>query len=167
MQGLIDFLAAMPFWYWWVFALALLVIELGTGSTYFLWPAIAAFAAGLFDLGPLDGQWQLQLIVFAAVTIFLSVYAPPKVRPWLHRKYRPIILMFKRTRRTENRALRGKVGYGVEKRMPAKCASATRCGSPKAWLARTSPPAQRLRSRAPKNEAVRKGRRLNSPLMRG
>lgn len=85
MESLFTFLAEMPFWYWWVFAVALLIIELMTGSTYFFWPAIAAFAAGLLDLGPFDGQWELQLIVFAAVTIALSWWAPSRVKPWLHR----------------------------------------------------------------------------------
>ena len=85
MDGFVTFLAEMPFWYWWVFALFLLVVELLTGSTYFFWPAIAAFVAGFMDLWPFDGQWQLQLIVFAAVTVALSVFAPPYVKPWLHR----------------------------------------------------------------------------------
>lgn len=85
MESLFTFLAEMPFWYWWVFAVVLLIIELMTGSTYFFWPAIAAFAAGLLDLGPFDGQWRLQLIVFAAVTIALSWWAPSRVKPWLHR----------------------------------------------------------------------------------
>lgn len=85
MDALIAFLGGMPFWYWWVLALVLLVIELTTGSTYFFWPAIAAFVAGLFDLGPLDGAWQLQLIVFSVVTIVLSIVAPPYVKPWLAR----------------------------------------------------------------------------------
>jgi len=85
MDGLITFLSEMPFWYWWVFALVLLVIELMTGSTYFFWPAVAAVIAGLFDLGPLDSAWQLQLIVFSVVTIILSIVAPPYVKPWLHK----------------------------------------------------------------------------------
>jgi len=85
MNGLITFLSDMPFWYWWVLVLVFLVIELMTGSTYFLWPATAALVAGFFDLGPLDGAWQLQLIVFAVVTIALSLVAPPHVKPWLHK----------------------------------------------------------------------------------
>lgn len=85
MDSFITFLSDMPFWYWWVFAIVLLVIELLTGSTYFFWPAVAAFVAGLFDIGPLNGAWQLQLIVFAMVTIVLSVFAPPYVKPWLQR----------------------------------------------------------------------------------
>ena len=85
MDSFIDFLSTMPFWYWWVFALALLVVELLTGSTYFFWPAIAAFAAGIIDIWPFDGEWQIQLIAFAAVTVVLSIFAPPYVKPWLNR----------------------------------------------------------------------------------
>lgn len=85
MESFIAFLAEMPFWYWWVFAVALLVIELATGSTYFLWPAIAAALTGIVDIWPLGGLWQLQLLLFAAVTIALSIYAPPKVKPWLQK----------------------------------------------------------------------------------
>lgn len=85
MQNMIDFLATMPFWYWWALALICLVIELMTGSTYFLWPAAAALVTGFFDLGPLDGAWQLQLIVFSLVTIVLAIVAPPYVKPWLHK----------------------------------------------------------------------------------
>jgi len=83
MQSMIEFLQTMPFWYWWVFAVALLVIELMTGSTYFLWPAIAAVVVGLFVLGPFGQVWQMQLALFAGVTIALSIWAPARVKPWL------------------------------------------------------------------------------------
>lgn len=83
MDAIIIFLQDMPFWYWLVFALLLLAIEMATGSTYFFWPAIAAFAAGLLALLPFS-SWQMELIAFAAVTIALSFYAPSKVKPWLH-----------------------------------------------------------------------------------
>jgi inner membrane protein len=85
MEGFIVFLQSIPFWYWWVFAIALLTIELMTGSTYFLWPAIAAAIVGLLDIWPLDGQWQIELIIFAAITIALSAFAPSYVKPWLHK----------------------------------------------------------------------------------
>lgn len=85
MEGFIEFMQTMPFWYWWVLAIALLTIELMTGSTYFLWPAIAAVVVGFFDLWPLNEQWQIQLIIFAGITIALSIFAPPKVKPWIHR----------------------------------------------------------------------------------
>lgn len=85
MQVIIDFISTMPFWYWWVFAVALLVVELSTGSTYFLWPAIAAAVTGLISLSPLGVFWQSQLLAFAALTVALSVLAPRYVKPWLHK----------------------------------------------------------------------------------
>jgi len=85
MENFVEFLQAMPFWYWWVFAIGLLTIELMTGSTYFLWPAIAAALVGFLTLWPLDGAWQMQLILFAGFTTALSVFAPRYVRPWLHK----------------------------------------------------------------------------------
>ncbi len=85
MEGLVEFVQAMPFWHWWVFAIVLLTIELLTGSTYFLWPAIAAVLVGFLTLWPLDGAWQMQLILFAGFTVALSVFAPRYVKPWLHK----------------------------------------------------------------------------------
>ena len=85
MDGFIEFLSAMPFWYWWVFAAVLLTIELMTGTTYFLWPAISAAVVGVFDIWPLQDAWQLQLLVFSASTIALSIFAPPYVKPWLNK----------------------------------------------------------------------------------
>jgi len=85
MQVIIEFISGMPFWYWWVFAIALLVIELSTGSTYFLWPAIAAALTGLIAITPIGAFWQMQILSFAASTVALSVFAPRYVKPWLHR----------------------------------------------------------------------------------
>ena len=85
MDAILTFLGTMPFWYWLVFAVVLLVIELATGSTYFLWPAIAAAAVSVFALWPLAGAWQMHLLLFAVFTIALSVWAPAKVKPWIYR----------------------------------------------------------------------------------
>ena len=81
---MMEFLQTMPFWYWFVFALVLLGIEMMTGSTYFLWPSVAAVLSGFMALLPFSA-WQFELIVFAIVTVALSFYAPAKVKPWLHR----------------------------------------------------------------------------------
>ncbi len=81
---MIEFLQSMPFWYWFVLAVILLIVEISTGTTYFLWPAAAATVTGFADLWPLDGEWRLQLLIFAVVTVVLTVYATPKVKPWLH-----------------------------------------------------------------------------------
>lgn len=82
---MIDFLASMPFWYWWVLAAALLIIEIATGTTYFLWPAAAAAVTGVADLWPLDGDWRAQLVLFAVVTVLLTIFATPRVRPLLQK----------------------------------------------------------------------------------
>ncbi len=88
MDALFEFLRTMPFWYWWVLAVILLVVEISTGSTYFLWPAAAAVVVGGLDIWPLDGAWRLQLGLFAAITTVLIVFATPKVRPWLYQSQR-------------------------------------------------------------------------------
>jgi membrane protein implicated in regulation of membrane protease activity len=82
---MIDFLASMPFWHWWVLAVVLLMIEIATGTTYFLWPAASAAVVGLADLWPLDGQWRAQLVLFAVLTVVLTVFATPRVRPLLQK----------------------------------------------------------------------------------
>lgn len=84
MQGFIEFLTTMPFWYWWAFAVILLVIELATGSTYFLWPSASALVVGLFAISPLGSYWQLQLLMFASVAILLSLWQPRRVKEWIH-----------------------------------------------------------------------------------
>lgn len=80
-----EFLETMPFWYWFVFAVVLLIIEISTGTTYFLWPAAAAVFAGLSDIFPFNGEWRMQLLIFAVVTVLLTIFATPKVKPWLHK----------------------------------------------------------------------------------
>ncbi|MCB2114359.1 MAG: NfeD family protein [Parvularculaceae bacterium] len=82
---MVEFLEAMPFWGWFVFAAILLIVEISTGSTYFLWPAAAAVVVGFTDLWPLDGAWRAQLAVFGVLTVLLTIFATPKVKPWLHK----------------------------------------------------------------------------------
>jgi hypothetical protein len=82
---MVEFIQSMPFWYWFVLAVLLLIVEISTGTTYFLWPAAAATVVGFLDIWPLDGEWRLQLLIFAVITVFLTIFATPKVKPWLHR----------------------------------------------------------------------------------
>jgi len=83
MVFLVEFLTNMPFWYWWAFAVILLILELMSGSTYLLWPAAAAFLVGFTDMWPLDGAWRMQMALFAALTIIFTIVAPPFVKPWI------------------------------------------------------------------------------------
>jgi membrane protein implicated in regulation of membrane protease activity len=82
---MVEFLQTAPFWYWFVLAVALLIVEISTGTTYFLWPAAAAFITGFADIFPLDGAWRAQLLLFAVITIALTIFATPRVKPLLTR----------------------------------------------------------------------------------
>jgi len=82
---MVEFLETMPFWYWFVFAAILLIVEISTVTTYFLWPAAAAVVVGFADLWPLDGDWRMQLVIFGVVTFLLTIFATPKVKPWLNK----------------------------------------------------------------------------------
>ncbi|HXI88245.1 MAG TPA: NfeD family protein [Parvularculaceae bacterium] len=88
MNAFFDFLHSMPFWYWWVLAVALLVVEIATGSTYFLWPSASAAIVGVLDIWPLAGAWRTQLAIFAVLTTLLIIFATPRVRPWLYKSRR-------------------------------------------------------------------------------
>lgn len=83
MGDIITFLAEMPFWYWWVLAIILLIAEITTGTTYVLWPATAAVIVGVADIWLLDGQWHIQLFLFAAITFVLTIYGTPFAKRWL------------------------------------------------------------------------------------
>ena len=68
-----ELLERIEFWHWWVFAAALITIEMFAPSTVFLWPAIAAAIVG-FALLAIDNMgWQYQALVFAALTVISIV----------------------------------------------------------------------------------------------
>lgn len=118
---MVEFLQSMPFWYWFVFAVALLIVEISTGTTYFLWPAAAATVVGFLDIWPLNGEWRMQLLVFAVITVFLTVYATPKVKPWLHKSQKDHLTLNERGAQKVGRRVKveeafssgqGRVRYG-------------------------------------------------------
>lgn len=79
------------FWHWLALGLALLVAELATGSTYLLWPAVAAWIAGvallLFPLG-----FAAQLGVFAVAAIALTILGRRYLRGrWLAESDAPAV----------------------------------------------------------------------------
>ena len=81
MEAVIDFLSAMPVWYWFILALVLLILELTTGTTYLLWPAAAAAIVGLCF--PIAGLWWAQFGLFGAATIGLTLVGPTHIAPWI------------------------------------------------------------------------------------
>jgi hypothetical protein len=68
MAGLIELLAAQPFWFWGGLAVALLAIEAATGTGWLLWPSASAGAVALLAL-VLDPGWTGQAVFFAVLTL--------------------------------------------------------------------------------------------------
>lgn len=68
MTGVIELLAAQPFWFWGGLAVALLAIEAATGTGWLLWPSASAGAVALLAL-VLDPGWTGQSVFFAVLTL--------------------------------------------------------------------------------------------------
>lgn len=72
MDGILGFLGSLEATHWLALGLVLLVAELLTGTTYLLWPAVAAWVTGLL-LFFLPLALPAQLTVFAAVTLVTTL----------------------------------------------------------------------------------------------
>ncbi len=87
MDLIAAFFDGLTLWHWAAFALLLLAVELATGSTYLLWPAVAALIAGLLTLPGIAVDWTVEVATFALASIGLSVTAGRYVRgAWLTRR---------------------------------------------------------------------------------
>ena len=69
------------FWYWWALAAVLLVCEMMLPGVVFLFLAIGAAAAGAMLLVVADVSLELQLVVFAIVSVVSAI----GLRPYLRR----------------------------------------------------------------------------------
>lgn len=79
MDWLVSLLAAIEPQHWFAFGLVLLIAEMASGTTYLLWPAVAAFAVGLISLsGATD--WIVDLSIFAVLVIALTAFGRPLVQ---------------------------------------------------------------------------------------
>lgn len=63
----------IDFWYWWIFAVVLVIIEILAPSFFALWMAIAAFLTGFALLLMPQMAWEYQLILFALLSVFSIV----------------------------------------------------------------------------------------------
>ncbi len=81
MDTLINLLAAMGPQHWLVIGLVLLIAEMATGTTYLLWPAVAAFATALISFLGFT-NWVADLAIFAVLVIVLTFFGQPIVRRW-------------------------------------------------------------------------------------
>jgi len=81
MDTLISLLTTLGPQHWLVLGLILLIAEMASGTTYLLWPAVAAFAVALLAwLVPMG--WAVELIVFALLIIVLTFFGHPIVKRW-------------------------------------------------------------------------------------
>jgi inner membrane protein len=68
------------FWYWWALAAVLLVFEMMLPGIVFLFLALGAVAAGAFMLVASDLGLELQLFVFAIVSVGSAVVLRPTLK---------------------------------------------------------------------------------------
>jgi inner membrane protein len=64
----------LDFWHWWIFAVALIILEILAPSFFALWLAIAAFVTGLALFLMPELQWQTQIFLFAVLSV-ISIIA--------------------------------------------------------------------------------------------
>ena len=94
METLLDWIATLDHWGWWVFALLLVVLEIFAPSTIFLWLGISAGVVGIVSFFMPDLTWQNQWLVFAVLAVasvfisrfYLSKRAAPTDEPALNRR---------------------------------------------------------------------------------
>ena len=61
---MVVLLSQLTAWHWLILGVVLLGLELMTGSTYILWPAVSALFVGiLMFIAPTMG-WELQMMLF-------------------------------------------------------------------------------------------------------
>jgi membrane protein implicated in regulation of membrane protease activity len=68
------------FWYWWALAAVLLVFEMLVPGVVFLFVTIGALASGAFLLVVSDLSLELQLFVFAVVSVASAVVLRPTLK---------------------------------------------------------------------------------------
>lgn len=81
MDALIAFFSEFGPQHWLILGLVLLIAEMTSGTTYLLWPAVAAFITALAAFLGLS-NWIAQIAVFAVLVIVLTALGRPLVRNW-------------------------------------------------------------------------------------
>lgn len=81
MDSLLTLLTDMGPLHWMVIGLVLLIIEMMTGTTYLLWPSVAAFITALASL-IFPTNWIAEVALFAVLIIVLTYFGQPFVKRW-------------------------------------------------------------------------------------
>lgn len=77
---IVAWLEAMSGMKWVIIGVVLLVVEVVTGTTYILWPALAALAVGAFAF-ILPIGWEMQFLLFFILSVLLLIFGHTYVRP--------------------------------------------------------------------------------------
>ena len=81
MDTLLSFLTSLGPQHWLVFGLVVLIAEMASGTTYLLWPAVAAFLTALISLTGMT-NWAADMAIFAVLVIVLTAFGRPIVQRW-------------------------------------------------------------------------------------
>ncbi|MEZ6023288.1 MAG: NfeD family protein [Hyphomonadaceae bacterium] len=81
MDAIVSFLASFGPLHWVVLGLILLIAEMSTGTTYLLWPAVAAFVTALVSFAGMT-NWVIDFSVFAVLVVGLTAFGRPLVQRW-------------------------------------------------------------------------------------
>ncbi|MEA1938908.1 MAG: NfeD family protein [Pseudomonadota bacterium] len=74
MEAITVFMEGLNPWHWWALAVLLVGLEVIMPSTYLLWPGISAAIIGMLVLIiPFAFGWQIQLLLFAVLTIVTTL----------------------------------------------------------------------------------------------
>lgn len=68
-----QFAENIRFWHWWILGVGLLVLEMFTASTFFIWMGAAAGVVGLILLIFPEFGWEYQVLVFAILSVLTVV----------------------------------------------------------------------------------------------
>ena len=81
MDTIVALLSGVQPQHWLILGFVLLIAELMTGTTYLLWPAVAAFITALISFFGLT-NWIADVAIFAVLVIALTAYGRPLVARW-------------------------------------------------------------------------------------
>lgn len=81
MDVIIATLSGLGPQHWLVLGLVLLIAEMLTGTTYLLWPAVAAFITALISFFGIT-NWLADVAIFAVLVIALTAFGRPLVARW-------------------------------------------------------------------------------------
>ena len=73
MDSILPWLETLTFWHWMVLGVLLVVLELLLPGIWFLWLGLGALTTGLIVLVASDLSWQIQSVIFCALSVISIV----------------------------------------------------------------------------------------------